>query len=42
MYYETYCMFYIPESLAYEFHNTLYRMKIHLRFILSHELTGNE
>ena len=48
MYYETSCVFYIPEPLARgykthnEFHNTSYGMKIHLRFFLSHELTRNE
>ena len=48
MYYETSCVFYIPEPLARgykthnEFHNTSYGMKIHLRFFLSHELTQNE
>ena len=48
MYYKTSCVFYIPEPLARgykthnEFHNTLYGMKIHLRFFLSHELTRNE
>ena len=45
MYYETSCVFYIPEPLARgykthnEFHNTSYGMKIHLRFFLSHELS---
>ena len=43
MYYETSCVFYIPEPLArgyktHEFHDTSYGMKIHLRFFLSHEL----
>ena len=48
MYYETSCVFYIPEPLARgykthnEFHNTSYGMKIHLRFFLSHEVTRNE
>ena len=48
MYYETSCVFYIPEPLARgykthnEFHNTSYGMKIHLRFFLSHELKRNE
>ena len=48
MYYETSCVFYIPEPLARgykthnEFHNTSYGKKIHLRFFLSHELTRNE
>ena len=48
MYYETSCVFYIPEPLARgykthnEFHNTSYGIKIHLRFFLSHELTRNE
>ena len=48
MYYETSCVFYIPEPLARgykthnEFHNISYGMKIHLRFFLSHELTRNE
>ena len=48
MYYETSCVFYIPEPLARgykthnEFHNTSYGMKIHLRFFLSHKLTRNE
>ena len=48
MYYETSCVFYIPEPLARgykahnEFHNTSYEMKIHLRFFLSHELIWNE
>ena len=41
-YYETSCVFYIPEHLASgykthnEFHNTSYGMKIHLRFFLAH------
>ena len=48
MYCETSCVLYIPEPLAREykthneFHNTMYGMKIHLRFFLSHALTRNE
>ena len=48
MYYETSCVFYIPEPLARgykthnKFHNTSYGMKIHSRSFLSHELTQNE
>ena len=46
-YYEMCCVFNIPEPLAKknphnEFHNTSYGMKIHLWFVLSHELTRNE
>ena len=47
-YYETSCVFYIPEPLARgykahnDFHYISYGMKIHLRFFLSHELTRNE
>ena len=47
MYYETSCVFHIPEHLASgykthnKFHNAWYGMKIHLRFFLSHELTRN-
>ena len=43
MNYETSCVFSIPEPLARgykthnNFHNSLYGMKIHLRFFLLHE-----
>ena len=48
MYYKMSCVFYIPVPLARgykthnEFHNTLYGIKIYLRFFLSYEFKCNE